>query len=208
MFVKLCGVTSIADAVGAAEAGADAVGLNLVPSSRRRIEPKEARQISQALRGRVLRVGVVADMPPKELWSLREYCELDCWQLVGQESPAVLESLLPHAFKAVRIGTPLDIDQAASYPGEWLLVDAKVEGQLGGTGQTLDWDLVAPLAQRRRLILAGGLTPENVTEAVGRVHPWGVDVASGVEVRGDPRQKDHEQMRRFIQAVRSLPLRA
>jgi phosphoribosylanthranilate isomerase len=203
VFVKVCGVTSVADALGVVEAGVDAVGLNLVPSSRRRISREMAREISEAVRGRVLRIGVVADLPPGELWTLREYCQLDRWQLVGHEPEAMVENLLPHAFKAVRIGTPLDLDQAASYPGEWLLVDAKVEGQLGGTGQTLDWDLVAPLARKRKLILAGGLTPENVAEAVGRVSPWGVDVASGVELLGDPRRKDQDRVRRFVQAARS-----
>jgi phosphoribosylanthranilate isomerase len=100
------------------------------------------------------------------------------------------------------VGSAQDIELARTFPGHPLLVDAKVEGQLGGTGRCIDWPLVVPLARSRALILAGGLTPENVAEAVRLVQPWGVDTASGVEVAADPRRKDAERMRRFVQAAR------
>ena len=95
-----------------------------------------------------------------------------------------------------------DVDRARAYPGEQLLVDARVEGRLGGTGHTVDWDLVAPLARERKLTLAGGLTPENVAAAIERVGPWCVDVASGVEVAGEARRKDLGKVQAFVQAVR------
>ncbi len=204
MFVKICGVTNVADALDAVVAGADAVGINLIPSSRRCVTLESARLISRAVGDRARRIGVVANTGPAELVRLARLCELDLWQLCGSESLAEVGACLPGAFKAVHIGDAGDVQAAARYPGELLLVDAKVNGELGGTGQSFDWGLVAGLARARHLILAGGLTPDNVSAAVARVHPWGVDVASGVETPGDPRRKDLELMRRFVAAVRSL----
>ena len=203
MFVKICGVTTVADALGAVEAGADAVGLNLIPSSRRCLGLETAAAIAAAIRGRTRRIGVVANVPAAELVRLGAQCDIDLWQLTGEESPEQVRACLPRAFKAARIGGAGDVARAASYPGEFILVDAKLEGQLGGTGHRFDWGLVTELARERRLILAGGLTPENVAEAVTRVRPWGVDVASGVELPGDPRRKDAELMRRFVAAARA-----
>jgi phosphoribosylanthranilate isomerase len=203
LFVKICGVTTVADALGAAEAGADAVGLNLIPSSRRCVTLETASAIARAVGGRAKRIGVVADLGPEQLVRLGEQCDVDLWQLTGQESPEDVRACLPRAFKAARIGGAEDVVRAASYPGEVILVDAKVEGELGGTGRRFDWALVRGLARERRLILAGGLTPENVSEAVTEVRPWGVDVASGVELPGDPRRKDAELMRRFVAAARA-----
>ncbi|HKO90514.1 MAG TPA: hypothetical protein VJU61_05145, partial [Polyangiaceae bacterium] len=100
-------------------------------------------------------------------------------------------------------GSAQDVALAQAFPGQPLLVDAKVEGQLGGTGRCIDWPLVVPLARSRELILAGGLTPENVADAVRQVQPWGVDTASGVEVSNDPRRKDAALMRRFVAAARA-----
>jgi phosphoribosylanthranilate isomerase len=208
VFVKICGVTTVADALGAVEAGADAVGLNFIPSSRRRVGLETASAIAGAIRGRTQRVGVVANLPAAELVRLGEQCDIDLWQLTGEESPEQVRACLPRAFKAARIGGAEDVTRAASYPGELILVDAKVEGELGGTGHSFDWRLVTGLARERRLILAGGLTPENVSEAVTLVHPWGVDVASGVELPGDPRRKDPELMRRFVAAARAALPRA
>jgi phosphoribosylanthranilate isomerase len=204
VFVKICGVTTVADALGAVEAGADAVGLNFIASSRRRLTLESARAIARAIGPGARRIGVVADVAPAELVRLGKECDIDLWQLTGEESPEDVRACLPRAFKATRIRGAEDVVRAAEYPGEFILVDAKVEGQLGGTGHRFDWGLVTGLAAERRLILAGGLTPENVTEAVARVRPWGVDVASGVETPGDPRRKDQELMRRFVEAARSV----
>jgi phosphoribosylanthranilate isomerase len=150
---------------------------------------------------------VVANVGPAELVRLGEECDIDLWQLTGEESPEQFRQLrlsVPQAFKAARIGGAEDVARADEYPGVILLVDTKVEGHLGGTGHRFDWGLVTGLARERHLILAGGLTPENVTEAVTRVRPWGVDVASGVEMPGDPRRKDRELMRRFVEAARAV----
>lgn len=201
MYVKVCGITHLDDALGAIDAGVDVLGFNFVPESRRWIAVELARSIIERVRGQVLSVAVVANLPTRDALELLSATGADRLQLHGDESPEYLLSLGSRAFKALRVGTAADVDQAALFPGHPLLVDAKVEGQLGGTGRTIDWPLVAPLAQRRPLILAGGLTPENVELAVQLVRPWGVDTASGVEL-SDPRRKDPDKMRRFVAAAR------
>lgn len=200
--VKICGVTTVADAVGCASLGASAIGLNFVPSSPRRIGPERAREIARALRGAgVLVVGVVADLPVSSMRALLDEAELDCLQLHGDEPPEALEPLLPRAYKAARIGDADDAQRARAFPGEHLLVDAKVEGVLGGTGATFDWKLVRALARERKLTLAGGLRPDNVARAVAAIVPYGVDVSSGVE--SAPGEKDLDAVRAFIRAARA-----
>jgi phosphoribosylanthranilate isomerase len=123
-------------------------------------------------------------------------------QLHGDEPEWVLEALLPDAYKAIRIGCAQDLELAGRYGGERILVDAKVPGQLGGTGASFDWSLVSPLSAVRPLVLAGGLTHENVRAAISQVRPAGVDVATGVERPGEPRRKDLEKLARFVEAAR------
>ncbi len=202
VFVKICGITTEADAELALAAGADAIGLNLVAGSPRRVELETARRIARSVEGRLEVVGVVADLEPAELMRLRAEIGLDSLQLHGDESAETLAAVLPDAFKAVRIAGPCDVEPIERFAGERVLVDAKVSGLLGGSGQRFDWQLVMALARRRALILAGGLTPENVAEAVARVAPFGVDVASGVEKSGEPRIKDAERVSAFVRAAR------
>lgn len=199
-FVKICGITRVADALHCAEAGASAIGLNFILTSKRRVDEATARKIVEAVRGRVQTVAVVADRPVPDLRELRERVGVDWLQLHGGESPDELSALLPGAFKAIRIGAPGDAERAAAFGGELLLADALVPGELGGTGTTFEWSLVAGLARARKLLLAGGLTPDNVADAVRAVDPWGVDVASGVE--SAPGIKDPDEVTRFIRAAR------
>ena len=202
--VKVCGVTSAADARMCVAAGASSIGINLWPKSPRFVENDEARAIAQAAADAgALAVGVVVDRSAEEMLELRERLGLGCLQLHGDEPPEAVAPLLPHAYKAIRVATAEDVARADAYPGEYLLVDAKVEGTLGGSGRTFDWRLVAPLARRRKLTLAGGLTAENVAEAIRVVSPYCVDVASGVEVAGQPRRKDPTRVAAFVAAVRA-----
>lgn len=200
-WVKVCGVVSVEDALMAIDAGADAIGLNFVSSSKRHIDVPAARAIRSAVGDRAEVVAVVADRSRDELLDLRRETGIGWLQLHGAERPHELSALLPQAYKASLIAGTADVEQARSYGGERLLVDAKVDGELGGTGRTFDWSLIETLARSRRLILAGGLTPDNVAGAVARVAPWGVDVASGVE--SAPRKKDEARVRAFVAAVRS-----
>jgi phosphoribosylanthranilate isomerase len=199
--VKVCGVTSVADALACVEAGVDSVGVNLVASSVRRVDEVRAREIAIAIGGRALVVLVVADRTVAEMLALKARAGAGCLQLSGDEAAADVSALLPHAYKAVRVATEADVSTAEAMPGDYVLVDARVEGSLGGTGQTFDWSLVAGLAKRRRLVLAGGLTPGNVAAAIAAVRPWCVDVASGVE--SAPGVKDMEKVRAFVGATRA-----
>jgi phosphoribosylanthranilate isomerase len=198
--VKVCGVTTVADAVACVEAGVDSVGVNLVASSVRRVDPVLLREVVVAIGARALVVAVVADMTVPDMLALKEATGVGCLQLHGNEAAASLSALLPHAYKAVRVANEADVVTAEAMPGDYVLVDAKVEGSLGGTGHTFDWTLVRGLASRRRLVLAGGLTPGNVAEAIASVGPWCVDVASGVE--SAPGVKDMGKVWAFVDAAR------
>jgi phosphoribosylanthranilate isomerase len=199
--IKICGVTSAEQALGCIEAGADAVGVNFVASSVRRVDAEMARAVVRAVGSRALVVAVVAGMTVEAMRALRQTTGVGCLQLHGDESADDVTALLPHAYKAVRVATRDDVERAGEMPGDYVLVDAKVEGALGGTGRAFDWSLVVGLAGRRRLVLAGGLTPGNVTRAVEMVRPWCVDVASGVE--SAPGVKNPALVRAFVDAVRA-----
>ena len=199
--VKICGVTSPGEALAAVEAGADSVGVNFVASSIRRVDAVTARAIVDAVGGKALVVGVVAGMSVPAMRELRDTTGLGCLQLHGDETADDVTALLPHAYKAVRVETAADVARARAMPSDYVLVDAKVAGALGGTGHAFDWSLVVELARTRKLVLAGGLRPENVARAIAMVHPWCVDVASGVE--SAPGKKDPAKVRAFIDAVRA-----
>jgi phosphoribosylanthranilate isomerase len=205
-WVKICGITSIDDAEGAARAGADAIGLNFVASSPRVVGPEVAREIAEAIRGRVQIVAVVVPDPhldAAELGRLIEELGLDFVQLHGPDTGGLARTLSPKAFEAHAIGDAGDVNRARTAPGSLVLLDARVGTALGGTGKVFDWSLVVELARERDVVLAGGLTPDNVGAAIHAVRPWGVDVASGVERAGDRRAKDPAKVARFVEAARA-----
>jgi phosphoribosylanthranilate isomerase len=197
MHVKICGITRAEDADACVALGVDMIGLNFVPGSPRRVDVARARAIADAVRGRVEIVGVVADLDEAALLALRAAAGLDRLQLHGSEPPELCTKL--GAIKALRVGSAADVAGAARYAG-LILVDAKVEGALGGTGRAVDPALVAPLARARPILLAGGLGPANVAAAAAAVRPWGVDAASGVEKA--PGVKDLDAIRAFVSAAR------
>ncbi len=199
---KVCGVTSVRDAELCIAEGVDAIGINLIASSARFVDEATAADIAKAIRGRAMSVGVVANMSAAAMLALRDRLALDCLQLHGDEPPEALAPLLPHAYKAIRVATREDVARADAFGGDYILADARHGAELGGTGHTFDWTLVATLAKTRKLTLAGGLTPENVAEAIRVVSPYCVDVASGVEIVGDPRRKDRAKIRAFVAASR------
>jgi phosphoribosylanthranilate isomerase len=200
-WIKICGVTNVADAEQIAELGVDAIGLNFVLGSKRRVTREQAKQIAQAVRGRVELVAVVADPTDAEVKELREELGIAWLQLHGQEAAARVARLQPNAYKAVPIEDAADARRAATFPGERLLVDTKVPGASGGTGKVFDWQLVTDLTAERQLILAGGLTAVNVAGAVRVLKPFGVDVASGIE--SEPGKKDAARLKAFVHAVRN-----
>jgi phosphoribosylanthranilate isomerase len=201
--VKVCGVTTVDDALACVAAGADAIGLNFVQASPRFLADLElARRIVSALPPAIVSVAVVADPSAAEVEALLAATGIGCIQFHGDEPPELVARFLPHAYKALRVADAADVARADAYPGGYVLVDARVEGRLGGTGQRVDPALVEPLARRRKLTLAGGLTPDNVARAIAAVRPYAVDVASGVEPAGQPRRKDLVAVRAFVAEVR------
>lgn len=199
--VKVCGVTSVADAIGSIEAGADVIGLNFWPGTARRCDVTAARRIVEALPAHAQVVAVFVDAELSHVRQVLDTTGIAWAQLHGHETPAYLEALLPNAYKALGAADRSVIETAQRYGGEHLLLDAVVPGLVGGTGRTFDWDLAAEVAEERQLTLAGGLTPSNVAEAIRRVRPHRVDVASGVELR--PGVKDVAKVRAFVEAARS-----
>jgi phosphoribosylanthranilate isomerase len=207
MKVKICGITTLEDALHAIEAGADMLGFNFFPKSPRFIDPQRCAAIVEALRGSgVVCVGVFVNLPPEEVRRLMSACSLDLAQLSGDEPACDLAQLDGLAFKALRPAGRADLEQALqTYPPRSsppaYLVDAFRPGMYGGSGQPANLDLAADLAHRCPILLAGGLTPENVAKAIALVQPWGVDVASGVETA--PGRKDTALLRAFVHAARS-----
>src|SRR5512147_1110044 len=196
--VKICGITRLEDALAAAELGADALGFNLWPGSRRCVRPEVAREIAACLPHFVTAVGVFVNQPPEEVRRLAAAAGVAALQLHGDEPPADCEGLGLPVIKSFRIAGPADLAALADYPSAAaVLLDSRTEG-FGGSGRAFDWELARRAPGRRPVILAGGLTAENVAEAVRAVRPWAVDVASGVE--SSPGVKDRERMARFLRA--------
>ncbi len=209
--IKICGIKTLKDALAAIEAGADYLGFNFYPKSVRFIEKETCAEIISVLKRehpQIKLVGVFVNSPVDEVKNILETCHLDLAQLHGDETPEMLESFSGKAFKAVRLSASTSVDLSVypflkSVPESALpalLIDAAVKGVYGGSGVTADWSAAAELAKKYPLLLAGGLTPENVADAVRQVKPWGVDVASGVE--SAPSEKDAAKMSAFVKAVK------
>lgn len=198
--VKVCGITTPADAVWAAAAGADAIGINFYAPSRRSVSMEVARSIANAVPRGVCRVGVFVDAPRQYVQELAEELRFDAVQFHGSEPPEYCLGWNQKVIKAVRLASREDAERAMLYSVDFILADAYVEGLVGGTGQRVNWEWLSGIG-RDRLILAGGLTPENVAEAIRRVRPAAVDVASGVE--SAPGIKDPERVRKFIANVQA-----
>lgn len=199
--IKVCGIKTVDDALAAMEAGADMLGFNFYPKSPRYLEVGTCRDIMSVMRkyGHITYVGVFVNASTQEVRATMETCGLNLAQLHGDETSEMVQSLYGKAFKAFR-GIPQNINGFVREAAPALLVDASVKGAYGGTGVTADWRRAAELAKHYPLLLAGGLTPENVAGAVRQVRPWGVDVASGVE--STPGVKDAGKMKAFVKAVK------
>ena len=216
--VKVCGFRSAEPLIAAVGAGADAVGLVFVPSARRRLTADEARAVLDEVRasGRALPpvVGLFADQPLDEVQQTVASVGLDAVQLCGSEGVEYATQLGVPVYKVISIDadTPISaqmprimvLQQRHALAGHRIVLDAQAPGEYGGTGRQFDWDLAADFAGAFAMCLAGGLSPENVKEAVERVRPWGVDVSSGVETDGE---KDPAKVRVFVEAVRVVDAR-
>lgn len=204
--VKICGITCGDEASAIVAAGADAIGINFWPGSKRFIALDEAVPWLRDLAGTVPRVAVTVNASDDELRRLHDSGAIDWLQLHGDETPERVESLtrqgLP-VFKALGVRDRAALETAAGYDSPTLLLDAYAPGAYGGSGETMDWALGAEAVVRwpeRQIVLAGGLTPENVAEAIRQVRPAAVDLASGVE--SSPGRKDPGKVRAFLEEVR------
>ena len=201
--VKICGITRPEDAEHAASLGAWALGFNLWPGSKRVADPAVVAGIARALRRRVELVGIFVNPTLDEVVHVTEAIGFTHVQLHGDEGPAfctaVAERTGARVIKALGIASGADIRGAERYHTDFHLLDASAGAAYGGTGRTWDWDLLAQRRSSVPLILSGGLTPDNVAEAIAAVHPWAVDVASGVE--SAPGIKDPAKVEAFIAAA-------
>jgi phosphoribosylanthranilate isomerase len=203
--IKVCGVTREADALLAADLGVDAVGFNFAPGSPRRLEPGRARALGAALPPFVVRVGVFVDAGPEEIEAVAGRAGLHVAQLHGEETPAMCAALGVPWYKAHRVGAGFRADAVRRWGGGAFLLDAADPERRGGTGRTFDWAVARAAAAHGRVILAGGLTPDNVAAAIAAARPYAVDVSSGVE--SAPGVKDPDLLRAFVRRARDAAAR-
>lgn len=208
--VKICGITRLEDALIAADAGADWLGFIFYPVSKRYIQPKTCMQIVNELSRRnfeAVFVGVFVNEDLQNVQEIMAYCGLNLAQLHGEESEADLEVLKPRSYKAIRPKNQTDLDyllKRYSSPERipQVLVDTYHESLKGGSGSVGDWMLAREAARRYPILLAGGLTPENVKDAIQQVCPWGVDVSSGVESHAGI--KDSSKIKAFVRNAKGI----
>jgi len=200
--VKICGITNVADGLAAVEAGADALGFIFDERSPRSVRWEAVAALTHLLPATIVKVGVFVDAPADLVRRAIEECGLSLLQFHGSETPEYCLQFGLTSMKAFRIRDAGSLEPIPSYKTDAWLLDAYSQDKAGGTGEKFDWDLALE-AQKlgRPIFLAGGLTPENVAEAVAHVRPYGVDVSSGVEAA--PGKKDHAKVRAFIQAARN-----
>ncbi len=200
--VKICGITNLEDALYAAECGADALGFIFYPKSPRFIEKTKAKEIISKLPPFITTVGVFVNESMENIVNTIHECNINIVQLHGDETPDYCSKVPMKAIKAIRVKDEDSLKQIAEYKTSTFLLDTYSENSYGGTGKIFNWNLAIKAKGYGRIILSGGLTPDNVNEAIERVKPYGVDVSSGVEEREG--KKDKIKVREFIKRVRSL----
>jgi phosphoribosylanthranilate isomerase len=203
ILVKICGITNWPDAKAACDAGADMLGFNFYEKSLRRVSTVEAATIRAKLPSGVQPVGLFVNAKPSEINSLHAFVRFTAAQLHGDETPTVVSEVTRTVpvIKAFRVAADFSLSTLDKYHDAFaFLLDGSRAGQFGGTGATADWNVARRAVAAHRIILAGGLTPENVGAAIRSVRPYAVDVASGVESK--PGKKDHARLKQFIDEVR------
>jgi phosphoribosylanthranilate isomerase len=205
MRIKICGITNLDDAEASVGHGAWGIGLNHHPESPRHIAPEVAAEIGAALKRRCEVVGIFVNAPLREVERAAENVQLTMVQLHGDEGPAYCAEVARRTgakvIKAFRVRSGADVQAAMPYRTDFHLFDAHSSGKRGGTGETFDWEIAAAHDSEIPLMLAGGLNPSNVAEAIEIVHPFAVDVTSGVEA--EPGRKDPGLLEEFFAAANS-----
>ncbi len=199
MKVKICGLTNVEDALAAVEAGADAVGF-VFAEGQRQVTPEQARAIIAELPPFVNTVGIFVNEDVDVVRQIADFCYLDLLQFQGDESPDYCTSFHRRVLKGFKVKDETSLARLEAYDVAAYLLDSYVAGQSGGTGHTFDWELVKGLTTTRPVILAGGLTPDNVSRAIAMLRPYAVDVSSGVERESGG--KDHQKMVDFVRRAK------
>lgn len=201
--VKICGITNLADAQVAVEAGADLLGFIFCETSPRFVTIEQVADIARQLPPHIVKVGVFVNPKESDVIAAISRCGLNLLQFHGDEPPEFCTQFGVMSLKAFRVRDAASLDGLRNYPTDAWLLDTYAENQAGGTGRTFNWELaIAAQKLGRPIFLAGGLTPENVADAVRKVRPFAVDVSSGVEA--SPGKKDPTKVRRFIQDAKSV----
>ncbi|HET6975456.1 MAG TPA: phosphoribosylanthranilate isomerase [Pyrinomonadaceae bacterium] len=203
--IKICGITNLDDAVAAIAMGVDVLGFNFYKPSPRYLTPQSAREIISQLPNNVLKVGVfVNEESPEVVQNIANESGVTAVQLHGDESPDYCRELAPqYTIKALAVSHNFDINMAQHYPVDAIMLDTKHNKLRGGTGQVFDWSIAQQVNRNvPTLYLAGGLSPENVAVAIETVRPYAVDACSSLEI--SPGKKNHDRMRAFVAAVRSV----
>mgnify|MGYP001770566118 FL=1 len=204
MFVKICGITDVETALFAAECGADAIGM-VFANSKRRVSLKKAKEISKSLPKSVWKIGVFVNEDPEIVRNIAKEADLDFVQLHGEETPEYAKSLGVPVIKAFGLSKEANEREMADFPASYLLVDSPKGAYYGGNGKTFDWSLIEEKRlKKENLIIAGGLNPENVQQAIQAIQPFGVDVSSGVETEG---RKDRRKIKLFIDEAKGVQKR-
>jgi phosphoribosylanthranilate isomerase len=205
-FIKICGITNIDDALAAVTAGADALGFNFYRPSPRYVTPQTAREIIAKLPMSVLTVGVfVNEDSPKSVLNIANEAGITALQLHGDESPAYCRELAKERYviKSLAVANDFDLQTVASYEVEAIMLDTKHFALRGGTGQVFDWSIAREVnSVVPKLFLAGGLSPDNIEEAIATVRPYAVDACSALEDK--PGRKNHDRMRDFVETARNV----
>ena len=204
LFVKICGVTNVEDAQFALECGADAIGLNFYERSPRFVTMDRAQDIVSKLSEHKSKIGVFVNASRKRILEVIKTVNLSAVQLVGQHGPDDLVNFESSVIKVFRVYPGFDVEVLRNYIIDAFLLDTYQDETYGGTGKTFDWNVAIKAKEYGKVILSGGLNPENIEDAVKYVQPYGVDVSSGVELR--PGRKDPKKIRDFIARARSVPL--
>ena len=205
--VKICGITNLPDALAAVEAGADLLGFNFYPASPRYIEPRKAREIIDQLPRHVLTVGVFVNQEtPDSLRQIATEAGVGALQLHGDESPAYCQELADlYVIKVLAVRKKFNVQLAAGYDVKAIMLDASDKKLRGGTGRVFDWSVAKEVRKLvPRLFLAGGLSTENVQQAISLVNPYGVDACSSLE--DVPGKKNHQRLRAFVKSIRDVKL--
>ncbi len=199
--IKICGITNMEDAMLACEWGADALGFIFYRKSKRYIAPEIARSVISSLPPFITTVGVFVNHSLEEIIAIKDKTAINMVQLHGDETPEFCSLVPLKVIKAIRVKDNLDVDKVAQYPVQAILFDTYSDAEYGGTGKSFNWEILQNISNLSNIILSGGLSPENVAQAISTVKPYAVDVSSGVEE--SPGKKDHMKLKKFIEAVKN-----